>query len=160
MRLTRRVLLPSDARLATRRPFAAIALLLVLASASCADDTDAIVIDECFAALDVTVPLATIPAKLRIVLTPGVGSKMAAFDECAETTSGGLWASRREPGELVVEDIGFGTTPPRWFDLTVTDLGTCDGEATVVWDARRVEVMSGVEHCGKARVTLPAAAPR
>ncbi|MBC7978598.1 MAG: hypothetical protein H7138_26735 [Myxococcales bacterium] len=131
----------------------AAGLVLPLASGACSDDGE--VITECVGALEITVPLAQTPAKLRVELRrpdrPGV---VELRDECSG--EGGVLLVERRAGQLFVNDGGFGYTPPARFDLKVTDLGTCEGTTTAIVDVSNVEVGVGLGVCDYAEVTLPA----
>ncbi len=131
----------------------AAGLVWPLASGACSDDGE--VITECVGALAITVPLAQTPAKLRVELRrpdrPGV---VELRDECSD--QGGVLLVERRDGHLLVDDGGFGYTPPARFDLKVTDLGACEGTATTIVDVSNVEVAAGLGVCDFAEVTLPA----
>jgi hypothetical protein len=114
------------------------------------DDPD--VVCECVGDIDVTVPLSSIPAKLRIVWH--TGDTDLVIDECTGFASGEL-LYERQPDGLVINDGGFGFTPPSKFSLTVLDLKDClaDPESLVAVEDYAVP---GAPHdlCSHAEVTL------
>jgi hypothetical protein len=136
-------------RRAVRANVAAWLLAAPLAVAACTQPGGR---GECVGALLITVPLASTPAKLRVELRRSDRADVSVVDECSGASSPML--VERQTGKLIVDDGGFGYTPPPRFDLTVTDLGTCTGTATTVVAVEDVEVAAGLGVCDFAEVTL------
>jgi hypothetical protein len=114
------------------------------------DDPD--VVCECAGDIDVTVPLSTVPEKLRIVWTTTNGELV--IDECEELTSGSLLVER-QAGAIVINDGGFGYRPPATFSLVVSDLKDCVADPEILVDVED-HAVPGAPHelCTHAEVTV------
>jgi hypothetical protein len=92
-----------------------IVALLFISCSDCPSGT----ICECVGDLTVTVHLTNVPAKLQLRWKGNV-----VVDECAALRQGSLTYEKRGT-ELVINDGGFGYTPPSMVDLEIVDLKDC-----------------------------------
>ena len=74
---------------------------------------------ECAGDLTVTVHLTEVPARLQLQWNGHV-----VVDECAALSGGPLTYEKRGT-ELVIDEGGFGYTPPSTVDLEIVDLKDC-----------------------------------
>lgn len=95
--------------------FLGVTALLSVSCGECPSGT----ICECAGNLTVTVHLAEIPSKLQLRWNGSV-----VVDECT-TRGGGPIVYVKRGTELVINDGGFGYTPPSVFDLEIVDLKDC-----------------------------------
>lgn len=141
--------------LATFRQLSSLLLFSSISlSVACAEPHP--VIDECVGDLLVTVPLTTVPHKVRVEWRAGTQDLPTIFDECTDSPS--RLILERRASALVVNDGGFGYTPPPTFDLKVVDRGDCLGNApdiTLV-DVTTYSIPGPRESCTSTEVTLPA----
>ncbi|HRC55321.1 MAG TPA: hypothetical protein PKU97_05315 [Kofleriaceae bacterium] len=139
---------------ASLSPFALAATLLGLFSA-CTEPQAEELIDGCVGALRVTLPLTTVPAKVKVEYRHGDRTELVVADECTSSLS--TLVIERPAGALLVDDGGFGYTPPATFDLKVLDRDCSGTRADITLVDVKAHPVAGLHgSCSHAEVTLPA----
>jgi len=103
---------------------------------------------ECVGDLTVVARLAPVPEKLQIAWNGEV-----VVDECQDQNSGLILYEKR-PTEVVINEGGFGYTPPATFDLVLNDLKDCVQAGAPLVSVAGHPVPGDRSSCSSATVTI------
>ena len=107
---------------------------------------------ECAGELDMTIELAQVPTMLRATYMGNV-----VIDDCMDQSSG-IVLDERTAHAVILNDGGFGYTPPSTVSLEVFDQGDCSGPEVLVFAVTNEPVPGApfVESCTSATMFFAA----
>jgi hypothetical protein len=114
---------------------------------------------ECEGELAIVVPLASVPAKVKVVWKGSAFEPAkVVIDECGGVKPWQVLVERRKDA-LVINDGSIGYRPPPAFDLQLVDQGTCATAGKTIVDVKDYPTPAAEptgDYCRSAELTLPA----